>query len=204
MDTDSNHPTKVALSMTLQEFLKKEDVSTVDVLKDGFCLFSAVKTVLEEDYDIHRSVMELRQLTKHEMQMNAILYKPFCADSDDTNERSELRYTSQVNAYLDRGIYNNELGDTCVSGLCNVLGMELVIFQEELGYMTQTHCLPTNTPVKVTVRVVRYGSGSGSSEHYEALVQKKSKAKAKEKSVIVKRKVIQSTLDCFSKKGKLL
>lgn len=125
----------------LQNVLESYQLDTIDVPKDGDCLFTSIAMYIEQlhtdqesslihhlqDTGIYPStsrsglILYLRELLVHEWLHNAGEYEPFFVGVVPDFE-------AECQKYLESGVFCSALGDTMLLGLSNVLRLPIVVF----------------------------------------------------------------------------
>lgn len=190
------------LKLTFDELRAARNVTLVNIAPDGFCLINAVEKCLQvQCSSVATTSSQLKQHLRSELLSNWTKYGSYCVGDKSNKDFSHL-----VMQYLDHGVYDTEVGDIIITAVCNCLCISIIIFEQQDGYISELTCSPSESEVRDTCMIFRYG---GSPEHYDALVpanncggsmasNKPTSAKA------VKRKIAQATItSLFAKRTTL-
>jgi len=80
-------------------------------------------------------------------------------------------FLQQLNSYLDKGVYDSEVSDVCLSGLCNALSTAVNVFEVTAGNSVQQLSLtPSRSPTISVFNLLRSGISQCKSEHFDVLV----------------------------------
>ena len=174
-------------SKRLANVLESYQLDTIDIAKDGDCLFSSVATYIKQictsPITLPESLLDhlqiigisgnqitsgitlvpyLRELLVHEWLANQCEYQPFFDGVIHDFEAESIKY-------LQCGVFSSNLGDAMLLGLSNVLRIPIVVFTsvESWPYFT-IH--PRTAPVDsrpILLAFLQAGPG-----HYSLAVQK--------------------------------
>ena len=103
--------------MTTTELLERRGLTIIEVAPDGYCLLRAVQRVLQEEAGIDTSMADIKQRIKSEVLAFRDSYQKFHIN----DSQSGLDILGELDAYLERGIYDMNIGDICISAVCNAL-----------------------------------------------------------------------------------
>jgi len=146
----------------------------MEIPRDGYCLLRAVQLVLKQDEEVDISIEEIRQRLKSELSLYSETYDSF--HSCVSSSQSLVKYTpsGELVKYLDRGIYNSDIGDICIGVLCNALSVHLTILEDKSkSHITEIQHAPSHSTAKHTICLLRHGlvPNRNVAEHYDALVK---------------------------------
>ena len=193
--------------MTFSQLKAQKDFAAVAVPQDGYCLMTAVHKVLHANSNCKLTLSALKKGLKSELLKVSNNYLAYFVN------KSQEAFAREVARYVDQGVYNSDVGDVCLEALCNSLGIDIVIYEEHDGYVSEIKCTPSRfeaTVCRPTVNLVRYGLDTlnKGTEHYDALISLKhstssSMPTSSLKSTTERKKSSQSTIyDMFAKPPK--
>ena len=146
------------LELTFSELKADRNLVCIEIKQDGYCLVNSVQKCLQVQGS-SISPSELKQQLRHELLNNSNCYRSFCID------KSSEEFIQQVN--IDHGFYDSDVGDVITQAICNCLCINVVIYKQHDGSISEITCFPSQSEAKTTVTLVRYGQAP---EHYDALV----------------------------------
>jgi hypothetical protein len=170
------------------------NVTCVNIARDGFCLINAVEKCLQAQCSsVETTSSELKQNLRSELLSNWTEYVSYYV-----GDKSQKDFSHLVIQYLDHGVYDTEVGDMIITAVCNCLCISIITFEQQNGYISEITCSPSQSEVRDTCMIFRYGQ---TPEHYNALVPAVMKhcsgSMARDKltsSKTAKRKIAQTTI----------
>ena len=155
------------MHLPLDQILEDRGLRVIAVPTDGLCLLHAVKAVLNNDEQFHITTAGIAKIVQAEVRDNIPHYEPFFL----MPVRDVL---SDLDAYLERGKYNSDLGDIAIAAICNAISVHLTIFEqrridEEPSYTIELSHPPSRVESKFNVSLLR-SSLPKEHYHYDALV----------------------------------
>ena len=169
----------------LNNVLDSYKLKTIDIPKDGDCLFMSVSRHIERVYHdqevsnnslLHHLqtiglsatmstaslALHLRELLVHEWLANQGEYRPFF-------DGTEIDYETESSKYTQSGVFSSDLGDAMLLGLANVLRLRIVVFSS-INSWSYFIIHPQAVPIDCPPILLAYLQGGPG--HYSLAVKK--------------------------------
>jgi hypothetical protein len=158
------------VQLLIMSVLSVKDFSLIPITGDGFCLYRSVEVSLKHQGLQSYTYRTLQMMVYQEIAENWSYYEPFCL-------ASKTRSLADLDAYVNRGKFDQTIADVCVGALCNAVGITLIIYEEVNDSLSTTVHPPGRVPTRYTVSLLRSGSAKDrkSTEHYDVLLMKSPK-----------------------------
>ena len=168
------------IAMSLQQKLMEMNCKVVYVERDGHCLVTAVRTVLQHEQNSNISKEEINDQLRKEFSEHFSSYANFVTvEEGERSSCAEAKLLSQIELLLINGVYDNNTSDLAIPAICNALCIEIVILQITGETLLEIKHAPSRNSVAAKCRpAVHLLRTTSVPEHYDAIVQVKQKEDA--------------------------
>lgn len=165
--------------VTFEQYLKERQWTIIAVPRDGLCFLNAIRLGLEKEKGLTLSLATVKEKLCEEVKSHLHDYTPYIVDysnahSGEAGDRGE-RLMYALHKYIDKGVYDTDVGDICITAMPNAIDAEIHIFEKSDQLTREFTAPPTHNDNEMklgcVINLVRYAATKTEKEHFDLLTK---------------------------------